>query len=207
MSITDFKFSEDIINDPPPNQNPLIGVTREKTITNCSYVQTLIANLETTENSLLPGGAGYGVYLTTECVKKALVFEENYRNCPEKLNLLVTLTSTDEANQNPLIGSISGDTITNCISLLALIAHLETNEEVYLTDGGAHGLYVMTVCVKNALYFEDYCRGIINAKTSIDEALNNFNGAIEKYQRNREGAAKKRTVDAGESEPKTSETA
>jgi hypothetical protein len=211
-----YTFSTDFFNDLSANQNPLIGATRQETTVNCVDVQTLIAHLETTEHCLLPSGAGHGLFLTMECVKGALFFDEHYRDFPEKLSELVhtvlapdfmaTFFAAPLPNQSPLIGSIRGDTTSNCTALLALLAHLETNEEVFLTEGAGHGLYLMTICVKSALYFEDNYRDFIEAYGKLDQV----GGELERLQQheettiNQQKATARQTLNTSDSEPNTS---
>ena len=215
---SDHKFSTDFFNEPPPNQNPLIGATRRETTENCCDLQTLIAHLETNEHSLLPAGAGYGLYLTMECVKNALYFEDSYRYCSEKITELINSTSDPKyfasffdnppPNQSPVIGSNRGDTTTNCSDLLTLIAHLETNEEVFATDGAGHGLYLMIACANNALRFENGYRDLIEAHSRLGHELDNLESREEheKYSEKRRKDFAQKILNAGNYQLNNSDT-
>lgn len=79
--------------------------------------------------------------------------------------------SNPPPNQNPLIGSIHGDTLINVRDCLDLLSDLGFYEDTMMTDGAITGYYRLMSCVRNALVFEISHRDNIEAENNLDRLL------------------------------------
>ncbi|MES9862836.1 MAG: hypothetical protein ABW157_20795 [Candidatus Thiodiazotropha sp. LLP2] len=77
---TKHSIPTDIFHNPPPNQNPLIGVLQADTLANIRDCLTLLGDLGLYKETQLTDSASNGVYHLMTCVNDALRFEIDYRD-------------------------------------------------------------------------------------------------------------------------------